>query len=191
MDFSGLNLFVLTQETIIKPFDCGESDLNEFLFDKSKLYSKELLSTTYILEDSDMTLAFFSLFNDSLRVEDSKFASVSSYKRFLRKFVSHSKRHLNSYPAIKIGRLAVNSRIQKSGIGKTIISFIIDYAMEQNSKCACKLIIVDAYRNALSFYERFGFEYLSENDSEDDTRQMYLDLTPFLNSTIIDSSSLS
>jgi len=121
MEFSGLNLFVLTQETNLKPFDCGDSDLNEFLFDKSKLFSSEFLSTTYILEDNYKTVAYFSLFNDSLRIEESKFESISAYKRFLRSFIGHPKRHLKSYPAIKIGRLAVDSQSQSSGIGKLFL----------------------------------------------------------------------
>ena len=96
-EFSGLNLFVLTQETNLKPFDCGDSDLSEFLFDKSKLFSSEFLSTTYILEDNYKTVAYFSLFNDSLRIEESKFESISAYKRFLRSFIGHPKRHRNNF----------------------------------------------------------------------------------------------
>jgi hypothetical protein len=40
----------------------------------------------------------------------------------------------------------------------------------------CRFIIVDAYKNALSFYEKNKFKCLTENDQNDPTRIMYLDL---------------
>lgn len=43
----------------------------------------------------------------------------------------------------------------------------------------CRFIIVDAYKNALSFYERNKFRYLTENDKDDPTRIMYLDLKAY------------
>lgn len=56
----------LTQDHIFKPFDCGESDLNEFLLHDAKLYAKGLLAVTYVIEDDDSTVAFFSLSNKPL-----------------------------------------------------------------------------------------------------------------------------
>ncbi|KHE70681.1 hypothetical protein HMPREF9074_07474, partial [Capnocytophaga sp. oral taxon 329 str. F0087] len=41
---------------------------------------------------------------------------------------------------------------------------------------ACRLITVDAYRQALPFYERFGFQYITNKDEQEDVRQMFLDL---------------
>ena len=36
--------------------------------------------------------------------------------------------------------------------------------------------LIDAYRSALSFYERNDFRYLTTKDEDDDTRTMYFDL---------------
>lgn len=182
MNLDELSLIRVDENTIFKPFDCGDPDLNEFLLFKSKAYSKELLATSFIIEDSSNTVAFFSLFNDSLKVQEKDFASKSAFKRFLSEIVTHPKRYLEYFPAIKIGRLAVNDKIQKSGLGRQIVNFIIDYAITQNKTCACKFITVDAYNASLAFYEKIGFKYLSENDKGKDTRQMNYDLTPLLNS---------
>ena len=179
MDLSGLSFYKLKQETEIKEFDCDDETLNDFLFNKAKAYTSELLSTTFIIEDATQTIAYFSVFNDSLKVEEEEFASKNALKRFLKNLVSHPKRHLEYFPAVKIGRLAVNKNIKKSGLGKTIVNYIIDYALEQNEKCACKLLTVDAYSQSLGFYEKMGFEYLSPNDESDSTRQMYLNLNNF------------
>jgi GNAT superfamily N-acetyltransferase len=182
MNWDDLSLIKVDDSTIFKPFDCGDSDLNEFLIEKSKGYSKELLATSFVLEDQNNTIAFFSIFNDSLRVQEKDFASKAAWKRFLKEIVSHPKRHLEYFPAIKIGRLAVTNQIQKSGIGKQIVNFIIDFAITQNKTCACKFITVDAYDKSLGFYKKIGFKFLSDSDILEDTRQMNFDLTPILNS---------
>jgi GNAT superfamily N-acetyltransferase len=182
MNWEDLSLLRVEASSQFKPFNCGDEDLNDFLVSKSKAYSIELLATSFVLEDAENTIAFFSIFNDSLRVEEKDFASRSAFKRFMGDLVSHPKRHLNYFPAMKIGRLAVTNQIQKSGIGKKLLNFIIDMAIVQNKQCACKFITVDAYEASLGFYEKMGFKYLSIKDEGEDTRQMSLDITPFLNS---------
>ena len=61
----------LTQEHNFKPFDCGEEDLNEFFLQDSKQYAKGLLAVTYIIEDEESTVAFFSLSNDRISLLES------------------------------------------------------------------------------------------------------------------------
>jgi GNAT superfamily N-acetyltransferase len=181
MDFSGLSLIKIDGSTDIKPFDCGDDDLNDFLLSKAKYYQSELLAVTYLLENEERTIAFFSIFNDSVRVQEIEFATKSALKRFLSSMVSHPKRHLKYFPALKIGRLGVCKTTRGKGLGRAIVSYIINLAIEQNSNCACKLITVDAYDQSLGFYENIGFSYFTETDEGKDTRQMYLDLTPLLN----------
>jgi len=190
MELAGLSLLKVDVTTTIKPFNCGDDDLNDFLSSKAKHYQQENLAVTYLLEDETRTIAFFSIFNDSLKVEESFFASKSALKRFLSNLVSHPKRHLKFFPALKIGRLAVDNSNKKGGIGSTIVKFIIGLAIEQNSTCACKLITVDAYKQSLLFYEKMGFSYLTEADKGKDTRQMYLDLTPIIRASIVEGVSI-
>lgn len=175
IDFSTLSFLLLTESHILKPFNCGDKDLNSFLFDKALHYKKELLATTFILENQQQTIAYYTLFNDCLRVEETSFTSKSAINRFLKSFLSHPKRHLKSFPAIKIGRLAIDETHKGLGLGR----LIINNAIEINNHQACKFITVDAYKASLPFYERLDFKYLSDNDKNKDTRQMYLDLTQY------------
>ena len=48
----------LTQEHQMKPFDCGNADLNDFLLNDAKAYASRLLAVTYLLEDDKELLAF-------------------------------------------------------------------------------------------------------------------------------------
>lgn len=182
MPLNGFSFLKLQETTNIKPFDCGDLDLNDFLNSKAILYKKDLLATTYLLESEEKTVAYLSIFNDSLAVQEKDFASRSEFIRFLKNY-KHPKRHLRHFPAIKIGRLAVceTTKKERRGIGSTLVHFVLDLALEQNSNCACQLITVDAYAQSLQFYEKLGFKYLSDNDINKDTRQMYYDLRPLIN----------
>lgn len=169
---------IVNEAHLFKPFDCGDDDLNDFLLNSSKEYQKEYLATTYVIENEIETVAFFSIFNDGLKVQDIH-PSRSALKAFLRSILPHPKRHLKNYPAIKIGRLAVSLNSQRGNIGTKIINTIINYAISQNDFCGCKFIIVDAYRASISFYQKNNFKFLTDRDSTADTRQMYLNLTPY------------
>lgn len=183
MSLKEYSLIELKADTKINIFNCNDEDLNDFLFTKAKFYSAELLATTYLLEKDNITMAYYSVFNDSLTIEESDFTSKNAFKKFLSNLVSHPKRHLKNIPAIKIGRLAVSIEAKNKGIGSKIIDFIISFCLEHNTNCACKLITVDAYEESLGFYEKMGFSYLSDRDKGEDTRQMYIDLTPYFNAS--------
>ena len=102
-----LTFLLLTEGHIIKPFDCEDEDLNDFLFNEAIPYKEQMLATTFILESSERTLGYYSVLSDGFRVEENLFLSKSQYKKFL-KLVPHSKRHLKNIPAVKIGRLAID-----------------------------------------------------------------------------------
>ena len=50
----------------IKPFDCGDTDLNGFLCDDASYYQQQLLANTFILEDEHQSIAYFCLLNDKI-----------------------------------------------------------------------------------------------------------------------------
>ena len=154
-----LTFLLLTEGHIIKPFDCEDEDLNDFLFNEAIPYKEQMLATTFILESSERTLGYYSVLSDGFRVEENLFLSKSQYKKFL-KLVPHSKRHLKNIPAVKIGRLAIDKTYKGKGLGSIFINNIIK----------------DAYKQALPFYEKIGFRFLTNKDELEDTRLMFLDL---------------
>ena len=172
----GLSFLLLTEDHTIKPFDCEDDDLNKFLFQEAMLYEKQSLATTFIIESTERTLGYYSLLTDSFRVEETDFSSKSQYKKFIRGLIPHPKRHLKTIPSVKIGRLAVDKSCKGKGLGKIMIHTIISNCLILNDNQACRLITVDAYKQAIPFYQRMGFEFLSDNDKEDSTRLMFLDL---------------
>ncbi len=171
------HILLLTENHTIKPFDCEDEDLNSFLFKDAILYAKEMLATTFIIENNERTLGYYSLLSDSFRVEETNFSSKTQYKNFLRELVPHPKRYLKGFPAIKIGRLAIDKTFKGKGLGGMIVNSIIADCIKINKKHACRLITIDAYKKAIQFYEKFGFQFLTEKDKELNIRQMFLDLS--------------
>ena len=171
-----LSFLLLSENHIIKPFDCEDEDLNDFLFEEAILYQKQMLATTFIIENKERTLGFYSVLNDSLQIREELFPSKTQYKKFIQCLIPHPKRHLKNIPSLKIGRLGIDKTYKGKGLGSIILEGIINDAIELNKKQACRLITVDTYRQALPFYERFGFQYITNKDEQKDVRQMFLDL---------------
>ena len=85
---------------------------------------------------------------------------------------------VDSYPAVKIGRLATAKGWQGRGIGKAVVAYIAKSAIESGSRFGVRLLIVEAKPESIPFYERCGFELTFETARERRRRNrtMFLDL---------------
>ena len=61
-------------------------------------------------------------------------------------------------PIVRIARLGVDEKFQSQGIGKKLLQKMIYLAMEIDNLATCVGIFVDAKKDALSFYGKYGFE---------------------------------
>ncbi|GHT01565.1 N-acetyltransferase [Bacteroidia bacterium] len=162
----------------IKPLDCGDTDLNDFLFEDAKNYYDEMLGVTYLVEyDQKELAAYYCLFNDKIVFD---FSGKDDPKRnwwkgFNKKNKIHFKKHRKTYPAVKIGRLAVDFHFKGNSVGSYILKAVITMLIGTRD-IGCRFITVDAYSDSLGFYLKNGFEFLSDEDENDKTRQMYYDL---------------
>ncbi|MEZ3589441.1 MAG: GNAT family N-acetyltransferase [Muribaculaceae bacterium] len=163
---------------VIPSFDCSDEDLNDFLLNEASLYRNALLSVTYVVESktTGIVIAYFSLSNDKISISD--FEDKTEFNRFRRhKFVNEKR--LRSYPAIKIGRLAISKSVQHQSIGTYLLEFIEDYFVVDN-KSGCRFVTVDAYADAIPFYIKNNYRFLNNDDEDKRTRVMYFDLASLL-----------
>jgi GNAT superfamily N-acetyltransferase len=173
--FESLVLNKLSIDYNIKPFDCGDADLNGFLFDDAKNYLSELMAVTYLIEYEKQTAAYFCLLNDKVVFDTSDVKEKSFWNRFNRRNKIPNPKRRQNYPAVKIGRLAVNEKFSGQGIGRFILDTVKSLLLEKND-IGCRFITVDAYDSAFSFYKKNGFDFLSDDDNGEKTRLMYFDL---------------
>ena len=157
---------------VSRPFTCGDEDLDDFFKNDSFYYSNQKLASSYVMEEGNDLLAYFSIANDRISIED--FDRSSTFNKFRRRFVN-SKR-IRGYPAVKICRLAVNDYLRMNGIGTEIINFL-KATFHRKQRSACRFLIVDAYRSSVDFYRKNGFIPINDIiNSRKCTVPMYFDL---------------
>ena len=169
------NIRRLGRREMIKSFDCGDADLNDFILRESPLYRKALLAVSYVMEDKEGNheiSAYFSLANDKVALTD--FDNKTEFNRFRKHRFANEKR-LKSYPAVKICRLGVDMRAKGLHLGSFLLDFIKSYFVIDN-KTGCRFLTVDAYVDAIPFYMKNGFIPLNGEDADAETRLLYFDL---------------
>lgn len=166
----------LDLDTEILPFDCDDSELNGFLFDDAKSHHAERVATTFLIVNEVDTIAYWSYLNDKITVSDLNGNFDAFRQRISAKLGREVKdKEYTSFPSVKIGRLAVSKKYQGQGIGESILRHTKELFITDN-RTGCRFITVDAFKNAVRFYQNNGFILMSSRDKKRDTRQMYYDL---------------
>ena len=67
--FESYSVRPLNEGETIQSFNCGDTELNDFIINRAAKYRDELLAVSYVLEENDTPIAYFSLSNDNLSYE--------------------------------------------------------------------------------------------------------------------------
>lgn len=176
MVLSDFDLVRLDEGMTLSDFDCGNPDLNDFLKGDALLYLKQLMAVTYLLNTQDHIAAFFTFQNDKISFE---LARKSDWNAVSRTVSNEKRNRKGGYPAVKIGRFGVDLRYKSKGLGTQILDYT-KMSFTTNNKTGCRFITVDAYPEAVGFYEKNGFKTFPSEKESDDTRGMYFDLFTFI-----------
>ncbi len=151
-------------------FQSYEKELVGFLREDALENQKQRLSVTFLWFYERQLVAYVTILNDKINLEGD-----------LKEFFREKGVHYKSLPALKIGRLCVDDRFLRRGLGKSMILSAIQIANEINrNKSGCRFITLDAKRNpnpksdSIHFYKKMGFKSLKERVKG--TTPMYLDL---------------
>jgi len=175
---SGWILEKLQDFSLLKSFDCGDDDLNEFFRCDAFAHKQELLAEIYSFSTEKATgggerppVAFISFHNDAIQ--------LSMRKR--RKILPPKKVRYRTLPAVKIGRLGVEKSFQRKSIGTHILNMSKKFFLYDN-RTGCRFITMDAYNHPdlIRFYEKNEFQFLTGEDENQKTRIMYFDLKRLL-----------
>lgn len=161
----------LTSEKPITTFECGDEDLNGFLLDDAIPSAEKRIANTFVLYENSQAIAYFCLLTDKITKQE---VTKADWRRFKKQF-PHGKQ-FSSYPSIKIGRFAVSDSQAHKGLGTNLLNWIKLHLLEQITLPAYRFITVDAYMEAIPFYEKNGFKPLQSEDENRNTRLMYFDI---------------
>lgn len=167
-------------------FDCGEKSLNEFLCSEEvQNYEDQLLGRTFLAFLNGNIVAYYTVSTGSLRKETIEGS---------RSVKDSDKLYVEEIPAVVIGRLAVDLRYQRCGIGDYLLQKIIIEAMKKENFIA-RLVLVQAREKAFDFYVKAGFDFVRETKRERNryksrgTRTMFFDLKYLFNSDVFREGS--
>lgn len=147
--------------SLLASFDCGEDDVNHFLWDKAvDKESKNLFSTTLFFSEEDNRIVGYYSLTSSI-VEITNVYDAHKFKDIGAELDLDSDKAM-SFPAIELSWFGVDRNYQGQHWGANIMFDIL----RQVAKIRYTLhvgfigIIVDALASAAEFYEKYGFSYL-------------------------------
>lgn len=190
--YFNLSIEKLGDMSILKDFECGVPQMDNFLHTTFTTSVKNHYCNAYSVKSGSELVALFALSFDSLELDDDDtkellegISSAGQPNLTLDYMdVFQCKRH---YPALEITYLAVSKKYQRKHIGRSIIRQIANRARNQEL-AGCQFLTVEALKtepySAVGFYYNCHFtpcELLNQNK---ETLRMFLTLFPKDNSTI-------
>jgi len=159
----------------IKNLESYEKELVDFLLEDALDNQEKKISKTYLwfLKTTDELIGYITLLADTINLD------ASLKDEFRKKGIPYK-----SLPALKIGRLCVDDRFQRKGIGSLMIQFAIYNVKKLNECCGCRFITLDAKRNpepfkdSMHFYKIMGFKEIRTRQKG--TTPMYKDVFKIL-----------
>jgi GNAT superfamily N-acetyltransferase len=152
-----------------KGFETDNKELRDFLVEDAFKNQEVGISTTYLwfYNPGNRLAAYVTILMDAIRV------SGDLRDSFLGQGIGYK-----TLPALKVGRLCVDKKYERRGIGKNIMYFVMEKAIHMNDDVGCRFIVVDAKKESEHFYRRIGFDILKER--EKGTIPMYFDIIDLL-----------
>ncbi len=130
-------------------FSCGAPDLDRFFLHYAAQNQFKLhLAMTYVAVLDGRVLGFATVAASSL--ERTKVPSARLRRRLPR----------YPLPVLRLARLGVDLRAQRSGIGRALLRHVLALAVEQRDAFGCVGVVTDAKPEAVVFYEALGFAAL-------------------------------
>ncbi len=165
-----IKIEIISSEHNVDLFQSYERELVDFLKEDALENQKQRLSITFLWFYNGQLASYITLLNDKINLE-------SDMKEFFKEIGINYK----ALPALKIGRLCVDNKFLRRGLGRLMILSAIQIANETNrTKAGCRFLTLDAKRNpdpgldSIHFYKKQGFKALKERIKG--TTPMYVDL---------------
>lgn len=164
-------LHILTDDVLNEcyPFSCGQDDdMDEFFRVDALEYARFRMGKSYcfrLISDPKQIVCCFTLSSDSIRIYD-----LPTSRKNRMWGITNREKMLSHYPGVLIGRLAVDEKFARQGVGSQLLLFIRQWIMEDDAKMANRLAIVDAVNKpeVLHFYEKNGFTPLFSSELQED-----------------------
>lgn len=135
----------------LSEFCCGtgkdDKELDSFLKEDALKQQNERANATYVtvLKGTDKVIGYVTILNDKLIVSTKEKGGMNITAPY------------HEFPAVKVGRLAVDKSHTGRHIATTMLHYVRGLVLESSEKIGCRFLIVDAYPKSVDFYIKKGF----------------------------------
>lgn len=156
----------LDAQTDLSGFDCSDNDelgLDEFIHKEALEYQEEGMGVTHLFYNDDKIAGYITVAMGSIGVMMTEL-EVEVYDK-------------KRYPALWLGRLAVDSKLRRRAVGKCMILWCIGLAQRLMAEIGCRFIVlVTKGESRIKFYTKCGFRECPIDLKEKDMKLMYFQL---------------
>ena len=154
----------LSVDDVFDDFTSSDNDLADFLRLMSKTYHSLSIGFTHVVRHEGQVVGYFTLASADIRVK-----TMGQRERI------PGAERVEHYPAVLIGRLAVDHRFANQGIGKRILQVVYGLVTEVRQRVAVRFLLVNTTQGSQSWWQERGFTFLGDPSGR---RQpfMYLDI---------------
>ena len=129
-------------------FDCGWPDLNHYLAHTAPQHEKKNITRTFCGVKDGVIAGYYALTN---AVVDVSALTPDTVRRY--RLPTHA------LPVVRLGRLGIDARYQRQGLGKRLLIDALRRVMFVAESSGCVGLMVDAKdADAARYYEGFGFQ---------------------------------
>ena len=138
--------------------------LTMFLQKDAKTHHKENAAKTYVCVSGKRVIGYISINCSQIKLDIPPDGLAGYY--------------YSEYPAVKIGKLAIDSHFRGKGYAKKLVSLVVAVVKQKiMPHVGCRFVIVDSHKDAVPFYQKRGFTLLDTAENRDRKNPlMFLDV---------------
>jgi GNAT superfamily N-acetyltransferase len=139
-------------------FRSGDPDLDRFLHRfAGQNQFKHYLGVTYVAVEEGRILGYATVAPGHIEIEDLPAAARKRLPRY-------------PLPVLRLARLAVDQAARGQGLGRRVLRFVLELALQMGRDYGCIGVAVDAKPDAVEFYRQFGFISVDVVEGQSDAR---------------------
>jgi GNAT superfamily N-acetyltransferase len=140
------------------PFRSGDPDLDRFLHKfAGQNQFRHYVGVTYVAVEEGRILGYATVAAGHVEIEDLPAAARRKLPRY-------------PLPALRLARLAVDEAARGQGLGRRLLRFVLELALQMARDYGCTGVVVDAKPDAVDFYQRYGFVSVDVVEGQSDAR---------------------
>src|SRR3954471_17090878 len=125
-------------------FESGDPDLDRYfrIFAGQNQF-RHHIGVTYVSVESGRILGFATIAAGHIEIEELPVSARRKLPRY-------------PLPILRLARLPVDESAQRQGIGAQLLRFVLKLAIRMSNDFGCAGVMVDAKRDAVDFYAKYG-----------------------------------